>query len=305
MNNMNRSQNKQIKSGIVTLVGPPNTGKSTLLNALLNQKISIVSPKPQTTRNRILGIVNAPDYQIVLLDTPGLHHSECQLNQEMVKTAMDTMGEVDIIVFMIDATAHLPEGKAAPTKYLAGVKSTPAFLLINKIDLIDKEKILPLINTYAAQYNFKAIIPISALKRQGLDLLIDELRQNLPEGPRYYPEDIPTNATERFIVEEIIREKVFLLTSKEVPYSTAVQVEQFKENSKRRLTTIHASIIIEKKSQKGIIIGKGGKKLGQIGTSARIDIEKLLNQKVMLKLWVKVKKNWTQNPGFLKELGFG
>lgn len=286
------------------MVGPPNSGKSTLLNTLLNQKISIVSPKPQTTRNRILGIINDPAYQIVLLDTPGLHHSDSQLNQEMVKTAMDTLGEVDIIVFMIDATAPVPKGKDAPTKYLDKVKSTPTILLINKIDLVEKERILPIINAYVSRYNFKAIIPISALKRQGIDSLIGELTKNLSEGPRYYPEDIPTDATERFIVEEIIREKVFLLTSKEIPYSTAVTVEQFKEDNERKLTTIHATIIIEKKSQKGIIIGKGGKKLGQIGTSARLDIQKLLDQKVMLKLWVKVKNNWTKNPRILKELGY-
>ncbi len=301
---MNQTQNKPIKSGIATLVGPPNVGKSTLLNALLNQKISIVSPKPQTTRNRILGIMNAPDYQIVLLDTPGLHQSECQLNQGMVRAAVETLTEVDVIIFIIDATSLLPKGKEAPTDYLSKVKSTPAILLINKIDLVNKEKILPIINTYEALHNFKAIIPISALKKEGTDLLVSELLTILPEGPRYYPEDIPTDSTERFIVEEIIREKVFLLTSKEIPYSTAVMVEQFKEDNQRKLTTIHATIIIEKKSQKGIIIGKGGKKLQQIGTSSRIDIERLLDQKVMLKLWVKVQKNWTKNPRLLKELGY-
>lgn len=302
---MKQPQNELIKSGIVTLVGPPNAGKSTLLNTLLGQKISIVSAKPQTTRNRILGILNAPEYQIVLLDTPGLHQSSSQLNQEMVKVAMETLSEVDIIVFIIDATAPLPKAGNSPTSYLAKVKADiPAILLINKIDLIGKEKILPLIRAYEALHNFKAIIPISALKNNGTDLLISELLQNLPQGPRYYPEDIPTDATERFIVEEIIREKVFLLTSKEVPYSTAVRIERFKEDQDRRLITIDATILIEKKSQKAIIIGKGGKKIQQIGTSARIDIEKLLDQKVMLKLWVKVQKNWTKNPRILKELGY-
>jgi len=302
---MKQPQNELIKSGIVTLVGPPNAGKSTLLNTLLGQKISIVSAKPQTTRNRILGILNAPEYQIVLLDTPGLHQSSSQLNQEMVKVAMETLSEVDIIVFIIDATAPLPKAGNSPTSYLAKVKADiPAILLINKIDLIGKKKILPLIRAYEALHNFKAIIPISALKNNGTDLLISELLQNLPQGPRYYPEDIPTDATERFIVEETIREKVFLLTSKEVPYSTAVRIERFKEDQDRRLITIDATILIEKKSQKAIIIGKGGKKIQQIGTSARIDIEKLLDQKVMLKLWVKVQKNWTKNPRILKELGY-
>ena len=302
---MKQPQNELIKSGIVTLVGPPNAGKSTLLNTLLGQKISIVSSKPQTTRNRILGILNAPGYQIVLLDTPGLHQSSSQLNQEMVKVALETLSEVDVIVFIIDATAPLPKADNAPTGYLTKAKANiPTILLLNKIDLMDKEKILPLIKAYETLHSFKAIIPLSALKNNGTDLLLKELLQNLPQGPRYYPEDIPTDASERFIVQEIIREKVFLLTSKEVPYSTAVKIERFKEDQERRLITIDATIIIEKKSQKAIIIGKGGKKIQQIGTSARIDIEKLLDQKVMLKLWVKIQKNWTKNPRLIKELGY-
>lgn len=278
-------------------------GKSTLLNALLGQKISIVSAKPQTTRNRILGILNSPEYQIVVLDTPGLHQASNPLNVEMVRIAMETLSEVDVIIFMIDATFSLPKKVNAPTHYLQG-NTTPAILLVNKIDLIAKEKILPLIRAYEALHDFAAIIPVSAMRNDGTDKLLEQLVRMLPVGPRYYPEDIPTDATERFIVEEMIREKIFLMTGQEIPYSTAVVVESFKEDTAKNMVTIHAAIILEKQSQKGIVIGKQGKKLQQIGTAARKDIEEMLGQKVLLKLWVKVQKNWTNSPRFLKELGF-
>ena len=299
---MNPQQNELIKSGMVALVGPPNVGKSTLLNSLLGQKISIVSAKPQTTRNRILGILNDDAYQIVLIDTPGLHKAESLLNKEMVRIALESLSEVDVVVFMIDATSPVPKKKNAPTRYLDGNKTT-TILLINKVDLLNKERILPIIKAYGEMYNFNAIIPISALNNDGTDLLLDELIKKMPEGPRYYPEDIPTDCTERFIVEEIIREKVFRMTGQEIPYSSAVVIERFKEDAHKGIVIIDASIILEKKSQKGIVIGKGGKKIQQIGTAARIDIEKLLDQKVLLKLWVKIQKNWTKNPKFLKELG--
>jgi len=302
---MFEKQNELIKSGVITLVGQPNVGKSTLLNTLLGQKISIVSPKPQTTRNRILAVINDPGYQIIMLDTPGLHEASAELNQEMVKTALDTLREVDIIVFIVDAAAPLPRKGRNPASYLSTARTTtPVILLINKIDLLGREQLLPIIEAYQNLHDFKAIIPISALKNKGTDIMIAELLKLLPMGPRYYPEDIPTDASERFLIEEIIREKVFLLTSKEIPYSTAVVVDRFKEEEDRNLVTIDATILIEKKSQKGIIIGKGGKKLRQIGTSARIDIERLLGGKVMLRLWVKIQKNWTKNNRVLKELGY-
>ena len=303
INTMNDGQNEQIKSGMATLVGPPNVGKSTLLNALLGQKISIVTAKPQTTRNRVLGIVNGPGHQIVFIDTPGLHHSDAPLNREMIRLAAETLNEVDVIVFMVDAASPRPRQEKIARAYLAGIKP-PALLLINKIDLVAKEQVLPLIAAYGKLHDFRAIIPVSALKNDGTDILLREIITLLPPGPRYYPEDIPTDATERFIVEEIIREKVFMLTGQEIPYSTAVVVDSFKENERKRLTTIHATVFIEKKSQKGIIIGKGGAKLTRIGTAAREDIEKLLGCKVLLKLWVKIRKNWTKDPRFLKELGF-
>ena len=290
-----------VKSGIVALIGPPNVGKSTLLNSLLGQKISIVSPKPQTTRNRILGVVNGSDYQLVLLDTPGLHRARDPLNIEMMKTALATLAEVDAVVFLVDVTMPLP-GKTPPDYLPKG--GQPVVLVLNKIDTVARERLLPIIAAYQRLYPFSAVIPLSALPGDGTGLLIDELRRLLPAGPRLYPEDIPTDATERFIVGEMIREKVFLKVRSEVPYSTAVTVESFKEDAEKGLTTIHATIIVEKDSQKGIIIGKGGVMLKQIGQAARAEIEELLGQRVMLKLWVKVEKNWTKNPRMLKELGF-
>lgn len=298
---MNQQQDEMIKSGMVALVGPPNVGKSTLLNALLGQKISIVSPKPQTTRNRILGIVNGPGYQVVLVDTPGLHKGTIPLNVEMVKVAIETLSEVDIIVFMVDATMAPPRPDSDLTACLAG-RSTPAILLINKIDLISRAKILPLIEAYQSLHDFAAIIPISALRGDGPERLLDELVARLPEGPHYFPDDIPTDATVRSIAAEMIREKVFLLTGQEVPYGTCVIIDRFQEGE--GLITIDATIIVERDSQKGIVIGKRGAKLKEIGMAARRDIEEMTECKVMLKLFVKVVKNWTKNPSFLAELGF-
>jgi len=296
-------QETEVKSGIVSLIGPPNVGKSTLLNCLLGQKISIVSPKPQTTRNRIPGILNGPDYQVVILDTPGIHKASSPLNLEMVKIAFDSLSEVDVIVFMIDVTFPLPKKipDAAACLEKAG---KPVILLINKVDLIPKERLLPIFKTYEQLYPFKAIIPIAALHGDGADILLESLLPLLPTGPRLYPLDIPTDATERFIVAEMIREKIFLLTSQEIPYSTAVTVDRIKENENTNRITIHATIYIEKKSQKGILIGKGGSMLKKIGTRARKDVEELLGAKVNLKLWVKVQKEWTRDTRFLRELGF-
>lgn len=293
---------KEITSGMVAIVGPPNAGKSTLMNGLLGQKISIVTPKPQTTRNRILGIMNEPEYQIVLLDTPGLHKAGQPLNQEMMKIAMASLTEVDVILFLVDVTLDLPRKRAEFAGYLKGVKR-PAVLLLNKIDLLAKEELLPMIEAYREIYPFAAIIPISALHNKGADILVDKLLELLPAGPRLYPEDIPTDATERFIVSEIVREKIFLQTGQEIPYSTAVMVESFSEDERKGLVTIHATIYVEKSSQKGIIIGKGGSRLTGIGREARRDIETLLAQKVFLKLWVKVRKNWTRDLKFIRGLG--
>ena len=297
-----------VKSGMVAIVGPPNAGKSTLMNALLGQKISIVTPKPQTTRNRILGVVNDPAYQIVLIDTPGLHKADQPLNREMVRIALESMTEVDAVLFLLDVSASVPEKlKKEKDRELSGYMGqmrAPAILVLNKVDLLDKQKLLPLIRMYADVYPFKAILPLSALRADGIDRLIAEILAILPSGPRYYPEDIPTDATERFLTAEIIREKIFLQIGQEVPYSAAVLIESFKEEPGEEVVTIHAAIVLERTSQKGILIGKEGRTLKGIGTAARKDIEEMLDRKVMLKLWVKVKKNWSQDERFLKELGY-
>lgn len=290
-----------MKSGIVALVGPPNVGKSTLLNTLLGQKISIVSNKPQTTRNRIMGIVNGDDYQIVFLDTPGIHEANSPLNVQMVKIAMGSLADVQAIAFMIDVTHRLPEKLTAVQKVLKRTDK-PILLIINKIDKIGKEDLLPILQTYEKVFPFTAMLPISALKSDGCNLVIDELLKILPKGERIFPEEMPTDVSERFIVSEMIREKVFRLTHKEVPYSTAVVIEMFQEQPKQVL--IHATIMVERSTQKGIIIGKKGAMLTRIGTQARLDIEELLGTKVVLKLWVKVVKNWTHRMNSLRELGF-
>ena len=293
---------------MVAIVGPPNAGKSTLMNHLLGQKISIVTPKPQTTRNRILGVVNGDDYQIVLLDTPGLHKAREPLNREMVRIAMDSLNEVDAILYMIDVSLPLPkkiekEKNREMMEQMEGV-AAPVILILNKVDLLEKERLLPMIKRYAELYPFYTVLPLSALTGEGTEGVVGELLTILPLGPRYFPEDIPTDASERFLVAEIVREKVFLLTGQEIPYSSAVTIESFKEDPKKQMTTIHATIVLERSSQKGIVIGKGGKKLKSIGIAARKDIEKMLGQKVLLKLWVKVRKNWSKDGRFLKELGF-
>ena len=286
---------------MVAIVGPPNAGKSTLLNVLLGQKISIVTPKPQTTRNRIIGILNGPDYQIVMLDTPGLHKAGKPLNLEMVKIAVATLSEVDVILFLVDVSASLPEKQVQSVEYLTGT-AIPTILVLNKTDILGREEILPMIELYRHIYPFASIIPVSALMDTGTDVLLQEMLKLLPTGPRLYPEDIPTDATERFIVAEIIREKIFLLTGKEIPYATAVRIDTFREDEERSLVTIHATIVVEKSSQKAIIIGRKGSKLQQIGKSSRLDIEKLLAQRVLLKLWVKVHKNWTRDARFIRDL---
>lgn len=290
-----------IKTGIVALVGPPNVGKSTLLNNLLGQKVSIVSNKPQTTRNRIMGIINGDDYQIVFLDTPGIHEADSPLNVEMVKIAMGSLADVQAIVFMIDVTHRLPEKITAVQKVL-GKTDKPTILLINKIDKIGKEGLLPILQTYEKIFPFTAMLPISALKSDGCNLVIEELLKILPEGERLFPEDIPTDVSERFIVSEIIREKIFHQTHKEVPYSTAVVIDMFTEQPQQVI--IHATIMVERGTQKGIIIGKQGKMLARIGKQARLDIEELLGTKVVLKLWVKVVKDWSHKMTSLRELGF-
>jgi len=294
------------RSGIAAIIGPPNAGKSTLLNYLLGQKIAIVTPRPQTTRNRILGIVNGPDYQIIMLDTPGLHKPRELMNREMVRIAMESLAEADVALFLVDAAAmnlsRLEKRKQEYKDYLDRMEC-PVLLVLNKIDLLRPDQLLPLINWYQALYPFSEILPISALKGEGVNVLLRRITIRLPEGPQYYPEDIPTDASERFIVAELVREKIFLLTREEVPYSTAVLIDSFQERQGNKPVVIHATILVERGSQKGIIIGRGGGMLGRIRREAGRDIEKLLGCRVTLKLWVKVKKHWTTNEQLLRELG--
>lgn len=293
------TKEETFKSGFISIIGRPNVGKSTLLNSLLGQKIAIISDKPQTTRNRILGIVNQPDAQLVFMDTPGIHKPMHRMNEFMVKTALATYNEVDVILLLAEAT----EQPGAGDKFIIGTLSnvqSPVFLLINKMDLIKKEELLPLMQEYNKLYSFAEIIPISAL-RNDLGGLVELITKWLHQGPKYFPDDQLTDQLERFIVSEIIREKVCELTKEEIPYSTAVVIEEMKEEP--TITRITAIIYVERDSQKGIIIGKGAGMLKQIGVRARQDAEKLLGVKIFLQLWVKVKKGWRDDVRMLKNIG--
>jgi len=290
---------QKFKSGFVSIIGRPNVGKSTLLNALLGEKIAIISDKPQTTRNRILGIVNQPGAQMVFIDTPGIHKPMHKMNEFMVKTALATYNEVDVILMLVEATEQPGGGDKYIIETLAKVK-TPVFLLINKVDLVKKEALLPLMQEYSRLFDFAEIIPVSAL-RNDLGGLLGSILKRLPQGPKYFPDDQLTDQPERFIVSELIREKVFALTKEEIPYSTAVVIENMKEETD--ITRITAVIYVERDSQKGILIGKGGSMLKQIGTLARQDAEKLLGVKIFLQLWVKVKKGWREDERMLRNIG--
>jgi GTP-binding protein Era len=291
------------KSGFVSLIGRPNVGKSTLLNLLLGEKVAIISRKPQTTRNRILGIKNLPGGQIVFLDTPGIHRSTTKLNQAMVKAALATLQEVDVVCFVIEADR--PENEENDL-ILENLRKTekPVILAINKIDLVPRARLLPIMERYAELHRFQQIIPISAFLDEGVNVLAEEVFKILPEGPRFFPEDMVTDLSERFLAAELIREKVFQLTQEEIPYATAVVVEEFKEREEKGLIVIKAAIQVERESQKGILIGKKGRMLKEIGRLAREGIETLLGAKVFLELWVKVEKNWRDDPVALRRLGF-
>lgn len=293
---------KLFHSGFAAIVGKPNVGKSTLLNAILGEKIVITSDKPQTTRNRIQGIHNLTDGQIVFIDTPGVHHAKSKLNRSLVDTAMESIQGVDVILFLVAATSSPAAEKEMLAEVLTGV-TVPVFLIINKVDLVDKGRLLQAIETYSELFPFREIVPISAQKGDGVERLVELVCQYLPQGPAYFPDDILTDLPERFVVAEMIREKVFRLTHDEIPYSVAVQVESFKERP-GGLIAISAAIIVERDSQKGIVIGKRGEMLKRIGTAARIEIERFLAEKVYLELFVKVSRDWSENPQKLKEFGY-
>lgn len=296
-------KNKPFRSGFISIIGRPNVGKSTLLNFILKEKAAIISEKPQTTRNKILGIRNTPNSQMIFIDTPGIHKPKYRLNEIMVKTAVDTLREVDAVIFLVEADSPAGAGDRYIISAFFNVLRIPVILVINKIDLIKKETLLPLINEYNNIYKFAEIIPISALKGDNVEHLLSVLESYLPEGPQYYPDDIYTDQPERFIAAEIIREKIIKKTEEEIPYSIAVAVEEFKERQNGNIF-IRAVIFVERDSQKGIIIGKSGRMLKEIGKEAREEIEGLLGAKVFLELWVKVKKDWRSDNRVLKQLGY-
>jgi len=290
------------RSGFVALIGPPNVGKSTLLNTLLGRKLSIVSLRPQTTRNRILGVKHFSGGQMVFLDTPGILQPKGVLHQALLKNAWKTLSDVTIILLLVEPFPGEPSLDPELKKRLEKSR-VPVFLIINKIDLIEKKNLLPLMEKWAALFPFQEIIPLSALTGEGVEELNETLIRYLPEGPPYFPEDMITDLSERFLAAELIREKVFHLTGQEVPYGVAVTVETFKERTDKPLIEIRAVIHTEKESQKAILIGKEGKKLKEIGTQARKDLEVLLGAQVYLELWVRVEKNWTRDPRRIKQFG--
>src|SRR6266516_3790895 len=294
---------EKFRSGFVSIIGRPNAGKWTLLNSILGEKIVITSDKPQTTRNRIKGIHNIPGAQMVFIDTPGIHRAKSMLNKYMVYEALASIKEVDVILLLVEADAPAGSGDALILDLLAGV-ATPVLLVINKIDLVPKEALLAGIERYAHLYPFREIVPVSALSGDCVQRVVESVRSYLPEGPVYFPDDILTDLPERFIVAEIIREKVFRLTRDEVPYSVAVEVETFKERPDGGLISIAAVINVERDSQKGIVIGRKGDMLKKIGMQARREIEQLLDSKVFLELFVRVRKDWSENPRMMKELGY-
>lgn len=291
------------KSGFVALVGRPNVGKSTLLNKLLGQKIAIMSDKPQTTRNRVQGVYTEDRGQAVFIDTPGIHKPKHRLGDFMSKVASTTLREVDLVLFLVDAK----EGKGAGDNYiierLKGVK-TPVFLVINKIDQVHPDELLPIIASYQKEHNFDEVIPVSALEGNNVPVLVDQVFQRLEEGPQYYPDDHITDHPERFLMSEMIREKVLHLTREEIPHSIAVEIEQIKPREANDTVYVGAVIVVERKSQKGIIIGKQGSMLKEIGKLARQDIQNVLGTKIFLELWVKVEKDWRNKPKYLREFGY-
>jgi len=298
---METNEHSDFTSGFIAIIGAPNAGKSTLLNRIIGQKISITSKKPQTTRDRILGVVERPLSQLVFVDTPGIHKANSLLNRKIVDQALATVQDVDTILLMVDVTSSKEEAQTIIMEQLAKT-GKPILLALNKIDRVEKNRVLPLIEKYSALLDFKAIVPISAKNGTYTDTLLDELQGHLPRGPRLFPKDTLTDVSEKFIAAEMIREKVFRLTGMEIPYSIAVSVDSFKVE--KRLIEIYASIHVDRNSQKGIIIGKGGAMLKKIGTQARKDIERMTGLKVLLKLFVKVNKNWSQSEKALREFGY-
>jgi GTP-binding protein Era len=291
------------KSGYVAIAGTPNAGKSTLLNRMLGEKISITSKKPQTTRNRILGVLHRPDAQMVFFDTPGVFHAKDKLNTRIVDTAFSAVADADLILVVIDVAQPDVNAERFLVKRL-GDEKKPVLLALNKIDLVEKSSLLVSIDKWTAMYQFHDVVPISAKNGIQINELILAMKSVLPLGPPYFPEDTLTDVSERFLAAEMIREQVFRLTGEEIPYATAVTVDAFKEKNKGNLVKIEATIHLERDSQKGIVIGKNGSKLKQIGVRSREEIERMLGTKIYLKLFVRVQKNWRKDTRAIRRFGY-
>ncbi len=303
MGNVKDSHIKEFKSGYIAIAGAPNVGKSTLLNKMLGFKISITSRKPQTTRNRILGVVHRASSQLVFIDTPGVHKAKSALNLRIVDTAISVMGDVDTILLLEDSTNTATQSAKILIENLEKIKK-PVVLALNKIDLVDKSKLPGAIIEWSSVYNFEAIVPVSAKRGDGIEDLLRVLEKLLPVGPPFFPEDTLTDLPERFIAAEMIRERVFRLTGQEIPYSVAVTIDSFSEKKNKGIVRIGATIHVERDSQKGIIIGKKGSKLKQIGEEARKEIERLIDSRVFLELFVRVDKDWSKEDRTLRQFGY-
>lgn len=287
------------KAGFAAILGRPNAGKSTLVNRLVGQKVAIVSPKPQTTRNRIQGIVNREDVQIVLIDTPGIHKPENVLGRQMMDEVRQALESLDVLLLIVDAKAEFGGGDRFALELVKTAKA-PTILLLNKVDAMAKERLLPLIERYGKEHDFVDIIPISALTGDGMEIVLSEIVKRLPENPPYFPPEQYTDQPERFLAAEIVREKAIIASRQEVPYAIAVLVDNFEESEK--LIRIRATIYVERDGQKGILIGKGGGMMKKIGTEARLELEQLLGTKIFLELYVKVLKDWRDRPALVKQL---
>ncbi|XID95369.1 GTPase Era [Paenibacillaceae bacterium WGS1546] len=296
-------QKKGYKSGFVAIVGRPNVGKSTLMNQAIGQKIAIMSDKPQTTRNKIHGVYTTDDAQIVFLDTPGIHKPNSKLGNYMVRAAESALNEVDAILYLTDVTEAIGGGDRYIMEQLRKVRDTPVFLVLNKIDKIHPEAILPVIDKFRKMMDFKEIVPVSALHGNNVNALLEQVANVLKEGPMYYPADQITDHPEQFVCAELIREKLLQLTREEIPHSIAVEIESMSV-ADNGLVDIGAVIYVERDSQKGIIIGKNGSLLKEVGKQARLDMERLLGSKIYLELWVKVNKDWRNREAMLKTLGY-
>ncbi|HDJ7751573.1 TPA: GTPase Era [Staphylococcus aureus] len=290
------------KSGFVSIIGRPNVGKSTFVNRVIGHKIAIMSDKAQTTRNKIQGVMTRDDAQIIFIDTPGIHKPKHKLGDYMMKVAKNTLSEIDAIMFMVNANEEIGRGDEYIIEMLKNVK-TQVFLVLNKIDLVHPDELMPKIEEYQTYMDFTEIVPISALEGLNVDHFIDVLKTYLPEGPKYYPDDQISDHPEQFVVGEIIREKILHLTSEEIPHAIGVNVDRMVKESEDRVH-IEATIYVERDSQKGIVIGKGGKKLKEVGKRARRDIEMLLGSKVYLELWVKVQRDWRNKVNFIRQIGY-